>query len=416
MILRLTFGVVFATYFLWQLPFSATAQVRLPEIAAAVTFPESAITGDKPVAAVFYRRTGAGQYRIFGLDAGGAITRTLSLPGEQVKKADETSVSFTGKEGYITAPENGAYFVWYPQIGQQVYVFNEQGSFLWEKDESHYLQVLPRGRFIMAAAGDHSRLIFLNPDFKTQADFQGVLFTRYLSDDNPDLVHGQVCLGSLDGEIIIAHIDRKIYLRQKLGYALKSLVCNFDSGELAAIVERTVTEDKVSRQIDFLIRARFSLKQAKDDKPVETMRQLNQEIDIQGTIAMPVRTVMASPMVLADDSVCFIQAAPVVENNAAAGEALALYYTQGAKNKLYHVVIGEMTAAGAADYSPDLWKSAALPLQNGSACIFAHRSGKLLVANRLGLLLTRNDLPVERIVAQRNAAFLQTAKGILTLR
>ena len=209
MILRLVFAALGATWVFWQIPFSSTAEIKLPEVAAFSAFPDSVPASDKAAAAVFYRRTGPGQYKVFGLGDDGSIVRTLSLPGEQIQKADQTSISLAGKEGYITAPENGAYFIWYPQLVQQVYVFNEQGSFLWEKDESHYLQVLPRGRYIMAAAGDHSRMIFMNPDFKTQADFQGVLFTRFIVDDNLDLKNAQVDLGSLDGEVILAHVDRR---------------------------------------------------------------------------------------------------------------------------------------------------------------------------------------------------------------
>ena len=351
-----------------------------------------------------------------------------ALPGEQIQKADQTSISLAGKEGYITAPENGAYFIWYPQLGQQVYVFNEQGSFLWEKEESHYLQVLPRGRYIMAAAGDHSRMIFMNPDFKTQADFQGVLFTRYIVDDNPDFKNGQVCLGSLDGEVIVAHIDRKVYMRQKLGYALKSLLCNFETSELAAIVERTVTVDKVQKQVDFLIRGKFALKSPKEEKPSETMKPVAAELDITGTIELPVRTVMASPMVLSDDTVCFLQAAPdsaaPVATNKPGTESdnadqLALYYTRGRKNTLQQTVIGSMrsTAAGQeTDHSPDLWKSTAIKLANGSACLFAHRSGRLIIANERGVLMQRSDMPAERLIARRDAVYLQTATGVLTLR
>lgn len=428
MILRLVFAALGATWVFWQIPVSSTAEVKLPEVAAFSAFPDSVPASDKVPAAVFYRRTGPGQYKAFGLGADGTIVRTLSLPGEQIQKADQTSISLAGKEGYITAPENGAYFIWYPQLGQQVFVFNEQGIFLWEKEESHYLQVLPRGRYIMAAAGDHSRMIFMNPDFKTQADFQGVLFTRFIVDDNPDLKNAQVCLGSLDGEVIIAHIDRKVYMRQKLGYALKSLLCNFETSELAAIVERTVTVDKVQKQVDFLIRAKFALKAPKEEKPAETMKPITAELDITGTLELPVRTVMASPMVLSDDTVCFLQSAP--ESGAGANtnrpsaevdnaDQLALYYTRGRRNTLQQTIVGSMrgnSASQAFDHSPDLWKSTAIKLAKGSACLFVHRSGRLIVANERGILLQRNDMPAERLVGTGDAAYLQTANGVLTLR
>lgn len=446
MIFRLAFATIVSTWVGWQIPFSSTAEIKLPEIAAFTAFSEAAAVADKPVAAVFYQRTGAGQYRVFGLSVDGAIVRMLNLPGEKIVKADQTSISLAGKEGYITAPENGAYYIWYPQIGSQVYVFNEHGNFLWDKDESHYLQVLPRGRYLLAAAGDHSRMIFMNPDFKMQADFQGVLFTRYVVDDNPDLKNAQVCLGSLDGEVIVAHIDQKVYLRQKLGYALKSLLCNFETSELTAIIERTVVVDKIPKQVDFLLRAKFSLKPPKNDKPAETMQQLATELDLTHTIELPVRTAMASPMVIAGDSVCFLQLAPpahggmgsatgtmpslsTTEAHGGMGSAtgahspdsLALYYTRGKKNALEYAVVGSAGAptgaAQATDLAPDLWKSAAISLASGgSACLFVHRSGQLIVANDRGILMHRKEIALERLVMTGDTAYLQTKNGILALR
>ena len=218
-------------------------------------------------------------------------------------------------------------------------------------------------------------------------------------------------------------------MRQKLGYALKSLLCNFETSELAAIVERTVTVDKVQKQVDFLLRAKFALKSPKEEKPSETLKPVAAELDITGTIELPVRTVMASPMVLSDDTVCFLQAAPdgaapSATNKPGAetetADQLALYYTRGRKNTLQQTSIGSMRGTAAAgqetDLSPDLWKSTAIKLANGSACLFAHRSGRLIIANERGVLLQRSDMPAERLVGTRDAAYLQTATGVLTLK
>src|SRR5690606_27502589 len=120
-------------------------EITLPEITAFSPYGESGTgTGGESPALVFYRRTDTGQYAAYGINAAGAIQRVIRLPGGEITKADESKVSLAGKEGYITAPENGAYYIWYPQIGTQVYVFNEQGHFLWDKEESHYLNALPR--------------------------------------------------------------------------------------------------------------------------------------------------------------------------------------------------------------------------------------------------------------------------------
>jgi hypothetical protein len=409
-IFRFIAAIIAATWILWQLPFSSTDEIRLPEIAAFSAFGEEATATNETPALVFYRRTDVGQYTAYGVGAAGGIVRAIRLPGAELKKADDTKISLTGKEGYITAPENGAYYVWYPQIGTQVYVFNEQGNFLWEKEESHYLNTLPRGRYIMAAAGDHSRMLFMNPDFKIAADFQGVLFTRFVTDDNPDLQTAQVCLGSLDGEIIVAHLDRKLYFRHKLGYALKSLHCDFEMGELAAIVERTVEVEKVQTQKDFLLRIAFTLKPPKEEKPAETMRMVPADIDAVLTAELPVRTVTASPLVMTGNSICFLQAAPPTETSA---DGLALYFTAGRKSGLKNVPVA---TAPAGYNAPDLWRGAAIRMGKEQACLFTHRSGRILIANRRGILLDRNDLPADRMIARGDAVYLQTERGILTLR
>ncbi len=410
MIFRFIAAILVATWLIWQVPFSSTDEIRLPEITAFSAFREEATAANETPALVFYRRTDAGQYIAYGVGAAGGIVRSIRLPGAELKKADDTRISLTGKEGYITAPENGAYYVWYPQIGTQVYVFNEQGNFLWEKEESHYLNALPRGRYIMAAAGDHSRVVFMNPDFKVHADFQGVLFTRFVTDDNPDLKTAQVCIGSLDGEVIVAHLDQKLYFRHKLGYALKSLHCDFETGELAAIVERTVEVDKVKMQKDFLLRIAFTLKPPKEEKPAEAMRMVPADLDAVLTAELPVRTVTASPLVMTANSICFLQAAPQTDTNA---DGLALYFTAGRKSGLRHVAV---VTAPAGDNAPDLWRGAAIRIGKEQACVFTHRTGRLLIANRRGILLDRNDLVAERMVARGDAVYLQSSAGIITLR
>lgn len=416
MILRFSAATLVAAWIFWQLPFSAVKAVKLPELSAFTPFAETTTDSGETPALVFYRRAAAGQYDAYGISGAGNLVRSIRLPGETVTKADGTTIALNGKEGYITAPESGAFYIWYPQIGQQVFVFNERGQFLWEKEESHYLHALPRGRYIMAAAGDHSRLVFMNPDFKTQADFQGVLFTRFITDDDPDLKTAQVCLGSLDGEVIIAHLDSKVFFRAKIGYALKALQCDFATGEMAAIVERTVEVEKARVQKDFLLRMKFSLDKPKDAVPQEKMRPVEPELRTLLTAELPIRTVTASPMVLGGDSICFLQAAPQDANSS---PGLAIYYTPGKKSspRLYLVPPAKSaTGQGASGDAPDLWKANSIMLGNEDACMFSHRSGRVLIANRRGILLDRQDLPAERLLVKNNVAYLQTEKGILSLR
>ena len=412
MIPRLAFATFVAVWVFWQIPVSATHEVLLPELHSVTAF--TAEPNASAVAArVFYQRKSTGQYSAHLLSETGELVRTMQLPGSVLTKADDTKISLDGKEGYITGAENGAFYIWYPQIGSQVYMFNEQGQFLWEKDESHYLHVLPKGRFIMAAAGDHSRLTFMNPDFKVQADFQGVLFTRYVLDDNPDLT-AQACLGSLDGEVIVAHFDRRLFMRTKLGYALKSLMCDFNTGELAAIVEKMVTVNKQPVQQDFLLRAKFALNtpstaQGAEAANSESMRRVEPEIKILASSELAVRTVTASPVAMTPTTTCFVQ------TNAEG--YLQLFFTRGAKAEPEARLLDiKETIQAAPELSPDVWKSATITLADGSACLITHRSGHLIIADHRGILLHRLNIPAERIVRTNTGFFLQLPQGIALLK
>jgi hypothetical protein len=408
MIVRYATGVLFATWLLWQIPFSRTNSVFLPEVFAATELKDTTETEGSP-ALFFYRKRDIGQYTAYGLTPAGSVARVLNLPGGTLTKADQSQVSLAGKEGYLTGPENGAFFIWYPQLGSQVYVFNESGSLLWEKEESRYLQVLRQGRFILAAAGDHSRMVFMNPDFKVQADFQGVLFTQVSADDDPALKFAQACLGSLDGEVIVLHLDRRVYSRQKLGYALKALSCNFATGDMAAIVERTVSTDAKTRQADFLLRLQFNL--GDDNAPAETLRQSAQVAQVIAEWELPLRTVTASAITVTPDIICFVQAAP-----AEGGEpAAALYYTRHRKDKPQVVTLAA-TSSAAESSTYDRWKSSAVSLGSETGCLHAHASGRLILGSARGLLFDRHDLGGERLLLTGNSVFLQKADRVFGLR
>lgn len=411
MLVRFFAAILGLTWLFWQIPVAKIDTVALVEVTGFSAFADATEQSASNAALTLFRYNAPGQYTSYAVDKTGAITGRLDLPGSAVAKADGTQITLGGKEGYITAPDNGAYYIWYPQLGSQIYVFNERGNFLWEKEESHYLHVLPRGRYILAAAGDQSRMVFVNPDFKVQADFQGVLFNRYIMDDNPDLSGAQICLGSLDGEVIVAHLDRKIYFRQKLGYALKSLACDLQTGDMAAIVERTA--DKQNMQKDYLLRLKFSLSAPKDDKPIETMHAVPAKLETAAEIELPVRTVTPSPLVIAANTLCFIQV------SALDADALALYTLRKrnsgleARQLATHAIADGMAVF---DSSPDTWKSHTVSLGSEEACLFAHRSGRFIVANQRGLLLDRSDLKTERLLNANGVSFVQSERGVFTVR
>ncbi|HRP68305.1 MAG TPA: hypothetical protein PLY93_02115, partial [Turneriella sp.] len=407
MILRFGIAIVVAAWLIWQIPFSSTHEIRLPELVTFLSFENNTLAPEENPALTFYRRTEKGQYRTYGVSEAGKLVRTLDLPGHEIIRPDGTSIRMQDKEGYITGPENGAYYIWYPQLGSQVYVFNEKGAFLWEKEESHYLHTLPRGRYILAAAGDQSRMLFMNPDFKIHADFQGVLFNRFILDDNPDLKSAQICLGTLDGDVIVAHLDKKLYFRKKLGYALKSLQCDFSTSTLAAIIEeRPISESKDKGAVakDILLRAKFQLDPAEKQNTAETMTAIKANIEIQSQIDLPALTQTASPMALTENTTCFLQAE---------GETVQIFYTPNRRAKIVKI---SLSVKNKQELSADTWRSARITVDTMQSCLFAHPSGHWLLANERGLLAERFDLPSIRLLNNKSAVFMQTPTGIFKLQ
>ncbi|MBV6492419.1 MAG: hypothetical protein LDLANPLL_00412 [Turneriella sp.] len=407
MIWRFIFAIVVTAWVLWQIPFSRTQEIFLPEFVAFSSFEDNAdVPSENPIL-TFYRKVDKGQYRTFGVNASGAIIRSVVVPGLKIKKPDETIIPLDGKEGFITGPENGAYFIWYPQLGSQVYVFNEKGAFLWEKEESHYLHALPYGRYILASAGDGSRMLFVNPDFKIHADFQGVLFNHYILDDNPELKSAQVCLSTLDGDLIVAHLDKKIYFRKHLGYALKSLQCDFEKATFAAIVEERVKKKETATSglaKDFLLTMEFTLENEDTKTTVEKMTEVKAKVKTIAKRELPVLTQTASPLVIAGENICFLQTD---------GEFPVVYYSVNKSSPLQKAPLSlKVTQALVAD----TWRSQSILVRNEPLCLFTHRLGQFALVNRRGLLSERNGILSERSLKKNANIFLQTHNGILTLR
>lgn len=406
--IRYVFATLLLTWLFWQIPFASIASVGLPEVTKKIALKGDLSASGAP-AAFFYRKTGVGQYLAYGLTETGQVARVLQLPGASVKKADESTIRLEGKEGYITGSQNGTFFIWYPQLGSQIYLFNESGTFLWEKEESHYLHSLPRGRFILAAAGDQSRVLFMNPDFKVQADFQGMLFNGFIADDRTELLRGQVCLSSLNGEVVVAQLDKKVYVRQNLGYALKSIACNFETGDMAAIVERAVVKDGVSSQKDFLERYMFDLSKEKANS--EAQSAAKSTLKLLSSVQIPLRTTTQSIMAVTPDTICFVGRAP--QANTEGANQRAFYFTKGRTGDLASVLLSQ--SADGAPVNVDQWKAAVLRLGSEEACLLVHPSQQLLVGNERGLLLHRTDLGGERVLQTQNKTFVQNGASVFLL-
>ncbi len=166
----------------------------------------------------------------------GTLKNTLVLPPQILQTPSGETFKRARKPGFLTHPDDGSYFIWFPQLGTEVYFFDSNGTFLWEKKESRYLQASPEGRYILAAAGDHSRLMVLNPSLQPLADFEGLIFTHFRLSDNEEK-NWQFCASFIDGEIVAAALEKKEQYRLSLPWPVKSLECDFNTGKFWAQVE-----------------------------------------------------------------------------------------------------------------------------------------------------------------------------------
>lgn len=155
---------------------------------------------------------------------------------------DSTAALFRGP-GYLSYPSGGDYFVWFPKLGNQVLFFDSQGKFLWTKKSSHYLQALPSGQWLIAAAGDHSRVFILHPDLKERLSAEGTIMVKYdvseppLSADNrqEDVEVSETLFAAfLDGDIVIMNPAVGLTKRVETGRPVKSIACGV-SGELFVV-------------------------------------------------------------------------------------------------------------------------------------------------------------------------------------
>lgn len=128
------------------------------------------------------------------------------------------------KDYYLTWTSSGSFFVLFPQIGNEIYLFNEKGEFLWKLKESRYLQLFNDENWIMAVSGDHSRVGFLNYSFQEQIAHEGFLLHSYELGSK-----GQYCLGFLGGSLYIGDLNRKIYNYIETKKVLKKVSCDFKS-------------------------------------------------------------------------------------------------------------------------------------------------------------------------------------------
>ena len=161
---------------------------------------------------------------------------------------------------YALAPD---FFIKYPRISAKASFYDNNGNFLWDKINRHYVQVMPNGQHILAISGDHSRFFIKDPDLKEIVDFEGMLVVDYkIIENRPGRQKGpDVCVAFLDGDVVFYDISASTKVRFKLNGNLKSIACDGENMAVLAHIERNQ-----NNQIqDFLVYVK--VKQVQSNEP-----------------------------------------------------------------------------------------------------------------------------------------------------
>lgn len=192
------------------------------------------------------------------------------------------------ESGFLAYPDNGSFFIWYPQLGSKIAFFNEKGDFLMEREETRYLEVSPDGRYLLAAAGDHSRAEFTNPNLDPIADVEGLIFHQWSFARN----HSSgidACIFFLSGEMAAFDLQQKKRILYQFPGMIKSGTCEYDN-EFALIHYR----NPQNPQTDII--SRLNLKRTSDflqfsQKP-QTLYQIPQAMTTTIPIAYSRETLL----------------------------------------------------------------------------------------------------------------------------
>lgn len=186
------------------------------------------------------------QYSVRLLGDDGRLFHQFVLPPQ--KEIQNTRLG----DGFLTYPDDGSLFIWYPRLGRKIFYFDNEGRFLWELENTQYLKLFPSGRWLLTAAGDHSRFQIRLPNLETIADVEGMIFTdvHFIKKEELNSTY-QVCSSFLNGDVVFIALPNGAQLplsnvvrleKQKL---LKSLSCNFSQNLFAMQLENkkdTITD------------------------------------------------------------------------------------------------------------------------------------------------------------------------------
>jgi len=155
----------------------------------------------------------------------------LTLPNDSWKKKVSNKREYTKQKsnGYVTFDQTAQFFIWYPQIGNYVDYYNNDGIFLWQKRESRYLRIFNHSKNILAISGDHSRMGILDPSGEELLNVEGSLFVDYkLSNKKNGLI--SLCGVFLGGDIVYINSNNNKINKVRIQGQIKSINCNFRTG------------------------------------------------------------------------------------------------------------------------------------------------------------------------------------------
>ena len=145
-------------------------------------------------------------FTVYELHKNATALREFTLPPESVTHSKGFPVTLKGRPGFLSYPLGGDYFIWYPQLGPEIFFFDKTGNFLYEKKESRYLASSKHGNYLLAIAGDHSRAELLKPDMSSIFSAEGFLLTSYsVFDDKESLFRAG--LAFLNGDLVFLEKD-----------------------------------------------------------------------------------------------------------------------------------------------------------------------------------------------------------------
>lgn len=189
------------------------------------------------------------QYEIHKLSKLGESLLSFKMPLDKDISLKEVPEYTPDKEGFITYPDNGSFFLWYPRLGTHTFFYDQDGQFLWAHKSSHYMRAFPSGKYILSMTGDHSRAFYMLPDLSVMGSTEGTLLINQqfsnetLSDDSM-----QVCLGFLDGDIVMYNPAKKHEIRVGSQTLTKSIACNFHKLQVlvqAESADKNIVVDQV---------------------------------------------------------------------------------------------------------------------------------------------------------------------------